>query len=136
VGAEVPAYRKYVDEQVVRQGRNNPLVRIQYYSEEIDQEGGMFPLSRRLLMTGAHARQSEPTPGKAYVFASDVAVQDESAADLASSPGVNLENPARDSTVLTVFEVDGSTGQDALLRKPTYRVVNRYAWQGVKHTRL
>jgi hypothetical protein len=63
VGAEVPAYRKFVNEQVARLGRNNPLVRTQYFSEEIDSEGGMFCMSRRMLMLGAHARQNEPSAG-------------------------------------------------------------------------
>ena len=136
VGLEVPAYRKYVDEQVVRLGRNNPLVRTQYYSEEIDSEGGMFPLSRRMLMMGAHPRQSAPTPGKAYAFTIDVAGQDESTCDIAMGTSSSLENPARDSTVLTIFEIDSSSLDDPLLRKPTYRVMNRFAWQGVKHSQL
>src|SRR4030042_4009516 len=42
VGKEVPAYRKFVDEQIARLGRNNHLVRTQYFSEEIDSGGGMF----------------------------------------------------------------------------------------------
>jgi len=136
VGSEVPAYRKYVDEQVARLGRNNPLVRTQYFSEEIDNEGGMFPLGRRMLMRGMHARQLEPTPGMAYVFTIDVAGQDELMTDRTANLTSNLENPGRDSTVLTIFEVDSSYEQDSLLRKPTYRVVNRFSWQGVKHSQL
>ena len=80
VGAEVPAYKTFVEEQVARLGRNNPLVRTQYFSEEIDSEGGMFPLSRRALMMGGHAKQIAPTPGRMYVFTIDVAGQDEGAA--------------------------------------------------------
>jgi hypothetical protein len=132
VGSEVPAYRKFVDEQVARLGRNNPLVRTQYFSEEIDSEGGMFSLSRRVLMLGAHTRQDEPTLGCAYAFTIDVAGADEAATDDIEQ----LANPARDSTVLTIFEVDTSTVNDPLVRKPTYRVVNRQVWQGVKHPRL
>ncbi|HSB66918.1 MAG TPA: hypothetical protein VLD65_10085 [Anaerolineales bacterium] len=144
VGDEVTAYRKYVNEQVARLGRNNPLVRTQYYSEEIDSEGGIFPLRRRMLMLGSHPRQSEPIPGKAYAFTIDVAGQDESAMDLAASlaggltPGSSsgLANPGRDSTVLTIFELDNISVDDPLLGKPTYRVVNRYVWQGVRHSQL
>jgi hypothetical protein len=136
VGEEVPAYRKYVDEQVARLGRNNPLIRTQYYSEEIDSEGGMFPLSRRILMMGNHQLQPEPTPEKTYAFTIDVAGQDESAATGTTGSSSILENPTRDSTVLTIFEVDCSSVDDPLLRKPTYRVVNRFAWQGVKHSQL
>lgn len=132
VGAEVPAYRKFVDEQVARLGRNNPLVRTQYYSEEIDSEGGMFSLSRRILMLGDHPRQDCPVPGHAYAFTIDVAGADESASD---DPG-SLANPGRDSTVLTIFELDTSTVSDPLLHKPTYRVVHRHIWQGVRHSHL
>lgn len=137
VGMEVRAYRKFVDEQVARLGRNNPLVRTQYFSEEIDSEGGMFPLDRRMLMLGTHPRQVQPTRGTAYAFTIDVAGQDESAVDVGEGRGLlDLANPRRDSTVLTIFEVDLSSVDDPLMRKPTYRAVNRLAWQGVKHSRL
>jgi hypothetical protein len=38
--------RKFVAEQVSKLGRNHPMVKTQYYSEEIDAECGMFPESR------------------------------------------------------------------------------------------
>jgi hypothetical protein len=136
VGLEVPAYRKFVDEQIVRLGRNNPLVRTQYFSEEIDGEAGMFPLSRRMLMLGSHKVAHEPLAGRAYVFTIDVAGQDESAVDVGSGLRPDLQNPARDSTVLTIFQLDSSSMGDPLIAKPTYRVVNRFAWQGVKHSTL
>jgi hypothetical protein len=136
VGAEVPAYRNFVNEQVSRLGRNNPLVRTQYFSEEIDSEGGMFPLSRRMLMLGSHSIQKEPLAGGVYVFTIDVAGQDEAATDVGSGLKPDLQNPARDSTVLTIFQVDNSSVGDPLIGKPTYRVVNRLAWQGVKHSSL
>jgi hypothetical protein len=137
VGAEVPAYRKFVDEQVARLGRNNPLVRTQYFSEEIDSEGGMFSLSRRMLMLGAQPRQGKPTPGCAYAFTVDVAGADEAAYDVGAGRDLTLlANPARDSTVLTIFELDASRVNDALIRKPIYKVVNRFVWQGVKHSQL
>jgi hypothetical protein len=132
VGEEVPPYRKFVDEQISRLGRNNPLVRTQYFSEEIDEEGGMFPLTRRMLMLGSHIIQNEPLPGLAYAFTIDVAGQDEAAIDNLES----LANPGRDSTVLTIFQLDNESVNDILIGKPTYRVVNRFAWQGVKHSSL
>jgi hypothetical protein len=125
-----------VNEQVSRLGRNNPLVRTQYFSEEIDSEGGMFPLCRRMLMLGSHSIQKEPLAGGAYVFTIDVAGQDEAATDVGSGLKPDLQNPARDSTVLTIFQVDNSSVGDPLIGKPTYRVVNRLAWQGVKHSSL
>jgi hypothetical protein len=136
VGKEVPAYKKFVDEQIARLGRNNPLVRTQYFSEEIDSEGGMFPLGRRALMVGAHALQDIPTPGSVYAFTIDVAGQDESVVIGASSDLPDLQNPRRDSTVLTIFELDLSNLPDPLINKPVYKVVNRFAWQGVRHSSL
>jgi hypothetical protein len=148
VGEEVPAYRKFIDEQVQRLGRQNPLVRTQYFSEEIDAEGGMFPTCRLLLMTGAHPSLQAPVPGQVYAFTIDVAGQDEGVHTRVFSEGAagltaggmsmlsTLENPQRDSTVLTIFQVDASGIADPLLGKPTYRVVGRLAWQGVKHSTL
>jgi len=131
VGAEVPAYRKFVDEQVARLGRNNPLVRTQYFSEEIDSEGGMFSLSRRVLMLGGHEMYEYPTPGNAYVFTIDVAGEDEGASDDITQ----LANPRRDSTVITLFEIQMPKQED-IQHKPIYKVVNRLSWQGVKHSKL
>lgn len=141
VGREVPAYRKFVDAQVARLGRNNPLVRTQYFSEEIDAEGGMFPIARRMLMVGSHERLERPVPGRSYAFTVDVAGQDEgvlSFIDFEHGDGTQLllDNPARDSTVLTIFEIDVSNLEDQLVTRPTYRVVQRLAWQGVKHSSL
>jgi hypothetical protein len=131
VGAVVPAYARFVEEQVARLGRNNPLVRTQYYSEEIDSEGGMFPLGRRALMVGSQPRQIAPTPGHIYAFTIDVAGQDEGAAqDLEQ-----LQNPKRDSTVLTIFELE-IPSVDHVVSKPIYKVVMRFAWTGVKHSTL
>jgi hypothetical protein len=136
VGAEVPAYRRFVDEQVRRLGRNHPLVRTQYFSEEIDSEGGMFPLSRRMLMLGSHSMHSQPLAGGVYIFTIDVAGQDEAAIDVGSGLRPDLQNPARDNTVLTIFQLDSESVSDPLIGKPTYRVVNRLVWQGVKHSSL
>jgi hypothetical protein len=60
VVAEVPAYGKFVAEQVAKLGRNNPLVKTQFFSEEIDAEGGMFPAARIALMRGEHRRGHSP----------------------------------------------------------------------------
>ena len=48
----------------------------------------------------------------------------------------NLENPARDSTTLTIVLIDFSTSDDPLIGAPTYRVVHRHSWQGDRHTLL
>lgn len=137
VAEEVPEYGKFVAEQVSKLGRQHPLIRTQYYSEEIDVEGGMFPPERQALMKGDHQRQREPTEGRIYAFIIDVAGEDEAASDDIASlerDSGSLKNPARDATALTIVEVDLSTIEDELIKAPTYKVVNRRFWYGTPHT--
>jgi hypothetical protein len=144
VAAEVPEYGKFVSLQASRLGRQHPLVRTQYYSEEIDSAAGMFPPERRALMSGGHSPSIAPLPGRLYAILIDVAGEDESASDLPrldvqggdGAASDLLANPARDATALTVVEVDLSTLEDELLQAPTYRVVCRKQWVGVRHSQL
>ncbi len=132
VAAEVPAYGEFVAKQVQRLGRNHPLVRTQFYSQEIDGQGGMFPAERRARMQGTHAPLTEPRPGADYALLIDVAGADEKGeTDLDS-----LANPRRDSTAVTVVEVDLETLQDPVIRAPAYRVVHRLEWTGTPHAAL
>ncbi|NMB87415.1 MAG: hypothetical protein GYA17_03580, partial [Chloroflexi bacterium] len=132
VAAEVPAYGAFVADQVAKLGRSHPMVRTQFYSEEIDAQGGMFPAERLALMQGSHPRQRAPRPGQVYALLLDVAGEDEAARSAAGE----LSNPGRDLTALTVVEVDLASLGDPLLKAPTYRVVARRQWIGVRHTRL
>lgn len=129
---EVPAYGNFVEAQIAKLGRNHPMVKTQYFSEEIDAEGGMFPKSRQALMQGKHHFQEAPTEGHQYAFTIDVAGEDEGASD---DPTM-LQNPQRDSTALTIFDVDLSTLDDEIIAAPTYKVVYRVEWIGTKHTTL
>jgi len=138
VAAENPAYGDFVARQVAKYGRNHPLVRTQYYNEEIDSEGGMFPPARRALMTGHHPRQAQPSPGKTYALLIDVAGEDEGATGdkLSLSKLADLEHPERDAIALTIVEVDTASVGDPLIAAPSYRAVDRRRWIGVKHTTL
>lgn len=135
VAAVNSEYGRFVARQVAKKGRQHPLIRTQYFNEEIDGEGGMFPSSRRALMRGLHRRLEAPLPDRLYALLLDVAGEDEGAKgdrlDLAA-----LENPKRDATALTIVEVDVSTLADALIGAPTYRVVHRRLWVGTRHTAL
>lgn len=95
----------------------------------------MFPLGRLALMKGEHPTQGGPLPGRIYAGLLDVAGEDEGASDVEQQV-VGLANPRRDSTVLTIVEVDRSTLADEVIKAPTYRVVQRLSWIGVKHSRL
>lgn len=132
VAKEVPAYGKFVAEQIAKLGRSHPLVKTQFYSEEIDAESGMFPPARRAMMQGEQSFQRSAISGQLYAFLLDVAGEDESK----SAGEEALQQAGRDSTALTVVQVDLSTLADELIRMPTYRVVNRYLWTGEKHSAL
>ncbi len=130
VAAEVPAYGRFVAQQVARLGRQHPSIKTQYYSEEIAEEGGMFPPERQALMQGEHAPRSAPLAGDVTALVVDVGGEDEG-----SSAGA-LDNPSRDSTVLTVVRLDLATLDDPLLRAPTYQVLDRRLWTGARHAAL
>lgn len=139
VAEENPAYGQFVARQVAKLGRTHPLVKTQFYNEEIDAEGGMFPPARRALMQGDHAPQIAPTPGRTYAMLLDVAGEDEgaitgSAVDAGDVQA--LSNPRRDSTCLTIVDVDLATLSDPTISRPTYRAVGRFLWTGVKHSLL
>lgn len=138
--AENPAYGMFLAGEIARQGRDHPLVKTQYFNEEIDAEGGLFPPARQALMRGSHPRQHAPAPGKLYALLIDIAGEDEDAPD----PGAGRRLPTgdwrlkteRDATALTIVEVDTTTAADLALRAPTYRVVDRKLWTGAKQPSL
>lgn len=132
VAREVPAYGQFVAGQVARLGRNNPMVRSQFFSEEIDMAGGMFPPERIALMAGSHPPQTAPTRGSSYAFLIDVAGEDENPPSLISAAQAGSK---RDSTTLTVVEVLPQAGDD-FNKFPSYRVINRWLWTGQKHSTL
>ena len=101
VGKVLEPYRRFVDSEIKRLGRQHPLIRTQYFCETIDAQSGMFPSSRIMLMRGDHPRADTPIPGHTYAFCIDVGGQDEK-----SIIPDQLENPARDSTSLTIIDID------------------------------
>ncbi len=133
VGEVLPSYRAFVADQVARLGRSHPMVRTQFFSEEMDAGGGLFPPERRRLMQGDHRPLTSPQEGNAYAFLIDIGGEDAVGASLA---GEALQNPARDLTALTVVAVGLAGLEDPLRRKPSYQVVHRRQWQGNLHSQL
>lgn len=132
VAREVPAYGAFVAEQVGRLGRNHPMVRTQYFSEDLDAAGELFSPQRLALIRGSHPSQQAPQAGCIYVMALDVAGEDE---------GGGLGEPLRkagqrDATALTVARADLASPDAQGCQRPTYRIVHRYLWVGVKHSGL
>lgn len=128
VAAENPDYRAFLDHQVRTYGRHHPIVASEYFLEPINGAGGLFPERRRMLMKGTHPRQSSPRPGETYVAAVDLAGEDEAATD----PIAQLERPARDYTVATLFRVLWPP-PSSYAPGPTYEAVDVWVDHGSKH---
>ena len=131
VAAEVPAYGQFVSGQVARLGRAHPMVKTQFFCEEIDAEGSLFTPQRIALMQGSHepiraAGELVKAPAQPVAFLLDIAGVDENAA----APDRALANPRRDSSALTIVQVDLTTCTDPLTAAPTYRVLCRFLWTG------
>ena len=126
VGKVNPFYKRHVDEEIRKLGRQHPLVKTQYFCETIDAQAGMFNAGRLALMQGDQAEQTEPITGHIYAFLVDVAGMDEAMLNLDG-----MGNPGRDSTTLSIVDIDLSTLET--LQAPTYRIVHRAAWQGENH---
>jgi hypothetical protein len=126
VSAEVPAYRETVKEAIAKLGRSHPLVRTQYFSEEIDSLGGLFPPDRiaRMQAAAGGAASTFFSNGCIYAALLDVAGADEGVRSAEGS--LSLANPTRDATALTIVQV--LPGTDSPL--PVYRPVFRKQWIG------
>jgi hypothetical protein len=136
VAGEIPAYGEFVAGQVARLGRDHPYVRTQYFSEEIEAGGSLFGAGRLVLLQGTHPPQAVPLPNCIYALLVDVAgAEEENSSTMAA-----FESPppggGRDSTAVTVVDVDLSGLGDTAIQRPVYRVVHRYEWVGVPQTAL
>lgn len=146
---ELEAYRKHVEEKVARFGRTHPMVRTQYFSEEVDGEGGMFPAERVALMKG-HSTHSVLNPNSLYALLLDVAGEDEGVRGIDGA--MSMANPSRDATALTLVEIildqieenragDERAGGERAGHGPAptmqiYRLVKRWQWIGANHVTL
>ena len=147
----VPAYGLHVDRVIAEHGRNHPRVRSQYFSETIDAQSGMFTPARLALIISPLVSpspnsenlgvrlpspdcvlQSEEGPGvRPCAFLLDIAGMDESRLNPLHTSDLGLGNPGRDSTALSIVEIDLSTLAE--LGHPTYHVVARHSWVGENH---
>lgn len=127
VEEELPAYGERVRTRIAQFGPQHPFIRTEYELEVLDGEGGLFPPHRLAQLQGDHSRRHRAEPGKRYAGLLDVAGEEEEG----SGPNSFDNGSRRDSTALTVVEVD-ACGREL----PAYRVVDRIAWTGVRHTAL
>lgn len=133
VAHDLPAYGDRVRARIDQLGENHPFIRTEYVLEELDGEGGLFPPHRLAQMRGDHPRLERARPGQRYALLIDVAGEEETGGDPARYGSVGSAGNRRDSTALTVVEVDTGGRSDA---RAVYRVVDRRVWTGVRHTVL
>ncbi len=128
VRAVLPAYGKFVDGEVARLGRNHPFIKTQFFCEELHAEGKLFNAQRMALIKTREPAHEEPQENAIYAFLIDVAGQDEA---VMADPAAEMMNAGRDSTTLSIVEVDLSTIE--IQSKPSYKIVHRQAWIGQNH---
>lgn len=131
VERDVPAYGQRVRQRIAQLGPDHPFVQTEYNLRELDSAGGLFPPSRRALLSGTHPRRRAPEQGETIAMLVDVGGQEE---DQSGSIGDGAELRAagtrRDSTAITILAVT----RPARGELPTYRVLDRILWTGLPHT--
>ena len=126
-----PEYLAYVEAERDRLGENHPLFLTQYRLLPIHGGGGFFSPQQRAQLQGEQARKHQPRQGRVYVAGIDLAGEAEEAEDAA----LRALKPRRDSTVVTIGELDFSSC-DKSAGEPIVRIVEHYRWTGRKHTEL
>ncbi len=124
VAQHVPAYGQRVQARIAQFGPTHPFIQTEYFLKELDGNGGLFGPDRRALMVGSHPRQLHAQNGNLYALLIDLAGEGQP---------THQPNPRQDSTAVTVVQIKPPLPHHP---QPSYRVVQRYVWQGVKHTDL
>ena len=107
VARTLPAYGERVRARIAQFGPTHPFIRTEYELQELDGDGGLFPPSRIAAMQGDHPRRHTAEPGKRYALLIDVAGEEEGLA----GPAGFLDDTRRDSTAVTVVEIDVETAR-------------------------
>jgi hypothetical protein len=143
-----PDYQAYVEAERSRLGENHPLFLTQYRLLPIRGGGGFLNSLQKAQLQGTHSRLPHPEAGKVYVAGIDLAGEAETDEDILKK----TLNPGRDSTVITIGEVEiaGSRLIVPGLQSPgliplpatentklnTVKIVEHYVWNGRRHTEL
>ncbi len=122
VSREVPAYAHFVADQIARLGRDSLSVRTQFFCEEVESAGGMFPPERRQKMCAAPSPDTLADAPLALLV--DVGGEQQDA------------HTEHDATTLTLVRVQLHTLTNPLLRAPTYCAIERHTWVGVAQADL
>ena len=126
-----PDYLAYVEGERRRLGENHPLFLSQYCLLPVRGGGGFLSAQQKAQLQGEHLRRRHPQTAKVYVAGIDLAGEEE------AEEGAMLKEikPRRDSTVLTIGELD-YTNVNTLQKQPVVRIVENYSWTGKKHSEL
>jgi len=129
-----PDYKRYVQAERKRLGKDHPLFRTQYDLLPISGGGGFLSRQQIVLMRSSHPRLKESqNHGTTYIAGIDLAGEREEDRQTA----LMSAKPKLDSTVITIAELD--TAQKShfnLVVEPTARVVEHYQWTGIPHSQL
>jgi len=126
-----PDYLAYVEAEKNRLGENHPLFITQYRLQPIRGGGGFLSLQQRAQLSGEHSRKHQPDSNQIYVAGIDLAGEAENTEDAQ----LRALKPRRDSTVVTIGELDFSICND-VIRQPRLKIVEQYWWTGRRHTEL
>lgn len=124
-----PDYLAYVEGERERLGENHPLFLSQYCLVPVRGGGGFFSVQQRAQLQGHHSRKHRPEKGGIYLAGIDLAGE----AEEEDGAGLRALQPRRDSTVLTIGELDFST---SFGKQPGLKIVEQYWWTGRKHSDL
>ena len=126
-----PLYSAYVEGERQRLGQDHPLFRSQYLLLPVHGGGGLLTGVQRAQLQGSHPRLHAPEPGKTYVAAIDLA----GGTSDGLSPALGHRDSRRDSTVMTVGELDTGSGEP-ITGEPRIRVVEQVWWTDVSPASL
>lgn len=137
VAAANPDYGRYVAGEAERLGEGHPLFRTQYLLEPVTGGRGLLSAQQRAWLLGDHPRQHRPSGPGPYVAGVDIAGEAEAVGSglHGDDAGVRVREPRRDSTVVTIAELDFSRAA-ALDPAPAVRVVEQVWWTGRAHATL
>ncbi len=126
-----PSYQAYVLAERERLGESHPLFLTQYALLPIRGGGGFLAREQQAQLQGEQPRISQPKPGHIYIAGIDLAGE----AEMAEDAALRSLAPQKDSTVVTIAELDFANTGD-LRKHPVIRVVEHYWWTGRKHAEL
>jgi hypothetical protein len=123
-----PAYRSFVEQEIVRLGEGHPAIQTQYLLHPISGAGYFLNTLQRTLLQGTHCWQETPGDATCYIAGMDVAGEERSDPELSLMTQKHRPNSHRDSTVLTIGQVHYNE-----FNLPMLEVVHHEWWTGLTY---